>query len=229
MARFSVLDIPGYAEAVIQEQVLRDAAFLGLKESIAGFQVMPITVWHYIALRLARNSVFLQEETPSPEDLANFLWILSPQYRPESRILKWLFFSRCKRIFGPPKFLPLVNTRGAKARFNVRNRQRLINGARVLGEAKAYVAAAMQDRPPSKSINGFEPDYYSDGALFCSLFAREYRWSESEILRMPIKRMWQYLNEIRRNRNPKAILCNPSDVVMADWIRSRNQNRKEAN
>ncbi len=229
MARFSVLDIPGYAEAVIQEQVLRDAAFLGLRESIAGFQVMPITVWHYIALRLTRNSVFLQEETPSPEDLANFLWMLSPSFRPERSVRKWFFLRRCKRMFGPPRFLPLINTKGAKARFNMRNRKRLVTAARVLGEAKAYVAAAMQDRPPSRSINGYEPDYYSDGALFCAVFAREYHWTEKDILKMPIKRMWQYLNEIRRDRNPKAILCNPSDGVMADWIRARNKSRKEAN
>ncbi len=190
-----------------------------------------MTLWHYIALRIARNPILLEQETPSPKELANFLWILSPQYRPESRLLKWLFYRRCKRTFFPPRYLPLRDSLRSRVSFTIREKRKFARGAIVLQEARSYVSEVMQDRPPVKktSGSGFTPDYFSDGALFCSIFAREYGWDESVVLRMPMKRIWQYVNEIKSKHNPKAPLCNPSDAVSANWIASRNQSRKESN
>src|SRR5436190_23240372 len=73
----SVLEIPGFLEAVQREQFVRDAAFLRLSESVAGFELVPLTLRHYLILRATRNPL-LWGGLPSPNQLFNFLWMLAP-------------------------------------------------------------------------------------------------------------------------------------------------------
>jgi hypothetical protein len=215
-----VLEIPGYAEAVIRERVVRDAAFLGITESIGPFEVVPLTLRHWLILRLMR-SPFLTKETPSPNDVFNFLWMLSTTYSPGDKRAKSRFERRCRHCF----FLAIINTRWARSWHEVKRLKRLTAAANIIDSIRAFMEESLQDRPPVQKTKGFEADYYSDAAFFCCLFGREFGWSQEETLNMPMKRLFQCLNEIREKRGGRTPLSNPSDSVKAKWLRDRKPNR----
>jgi hypothetical protein len=230
-----LLAIPGYAEALIRERVVRDAAFLGITESVGPFEVVPMTLRHWMLLRTMGNPVVRQGEgapLPAPEQLRDFLWVVNPRFNPsaletkQQRWAKMAFRRRCRKVFYPPRYLALWDTAKARARHERRCKRKLEVAAAIIDAAKAYVAETMQDRPPQQATIRFDPDYYSDAAFFCARFGREYGWSQEETLNTPLKRIWQYLNEMKRYHDSKTPLCNPSDSVRAKWMREVNQQRK---
>lgn len=222
-----LLDIPGYAEAVLKERTVRDAAFLGVTESIGPFEVTPITLRQWIILRLSNNPL-LFGGTPSPVDLVNFLWILAPDYAPTARRRK-SFERRCRRLFYPPRYLAILNTKKARARHELKKQKRMIEAAKIVDAARAFVAETMQDRPPVPKTLGFEADYFSDGAYFCAVFGREFGWSQEEVLHTPLKRLFQYLNEMKHYHRAPVPLCNPSDRVKAQWLASIQPRKQRPN
>jgi hypothetical protein len=222
-----VLSIPGYAAAVLQEQFSRDVAFLGLPESVAGFDLVPITLRHYVVLRLTRNPL-LTGGLPSPRELFNFLWLLSPHYNRTSKWARRRFELKCRRRFYPPLWMALINCRATRDNYGKRLHKRQVEAAKIIDAVKLFVEETMQDAPPKLAHQHFDPDYYSDPAFFCALFGREYGWTQEQILDMPMRRLFQYLNEIKqRNAVPgKSVpLCNPSDRVKASWMRSQQKPR----
>lgn len=220
-----LLNIPGYAEAVLKERVVRDAAFLGITESVGPFEVTPLTLRQWIVLRLLNNPL-LHGGTPTPDDVVNFLWLLSPGYHPVKG--RKAFERRCRRFFFPRRYLALLNTKSAKARHEHRNEQQMIRAAKIVDAIRAFVQEAMQDRPPAPKTLGFEADYFSDGAYFCAVFGREFGWSQDDVLNTPLKRLFQYLNEMKHYHRSPVPLCNPSDRIKAQYLRSI-QPRKPTN
>jgi len=53
--------------------------------------------------------------------------------------------------------------------------------------------------------------------------AVEYGWSESAILNLPIKRVFQYQRRIALRRQPTATLFNASDRVRGKWLEELNR------
>jgi hypothetical protein len=233
-----LLAIPGYLAAIIRERVVRDASFLGLTESIGPFEAVPMTLRHWMLLRMDGNPLVRQGDgvsAPTPDQLRDFLWILNPQFSPagpETKVqakAKRAFFKRCRKVFYPPRYLALWNTSRARARHVRKLAKRQSVAAAIIDAAKAYVAETMQDRPPQQGSMRFDPDYYSDAAFFCARFGREFGWTQEETLSTPMKRIWQYLNEMRRHYDSKVPLCNPSDSVRAAWMRDVNRQQKGLN
>jgi hypothetical protein len=219
----SILEIPGYLDAVLREQFTRDVAFLGLPASVAGFDLVPLTLRHYLILRATRNPL-LWGGLPTPNQLFNFLWLLSPQYDGggETRA-KRRFERRCQRRFFPPRYLALLNCRWARAWHMVRHRRRQIQAATIITEVRAWMDETMQDRPPRMKERPFDADYYSDAAFFCAHFGRAYGWAPDITLNMPMRVLFQFCNEIKhQNLVPgKSVpLCNPSDRVKANWLKN---------
>ena len=216
-----ILDIPGFAEAVIKERIVRDAAFLDITESIGPFEAVPITLRHLIVLRSGRNPLLSQDGIPTPNQLFNFLWLLSTSFSTTDKNLKRKFERRCQRIFLPPAYRALWNTKRARARHEVRREKKLAVAAQIIDKARAYMAEALQDRPPAPQKHGFEDDYYSDAAYFCATFGREFGWSQEETLNTPLKRLFQYLNQMNHYHRSPVPLCNPSDRIKAAWLRTQ--------
>lgn len=219
-----VLEIPGYARAVLHERVIRDAAFLGITESIGPFEVVPLTLRHWLILRMM-HSPFLTKETPSPSDVTNFLWLLSVDFSPSNRRAKRRFEKRCRKLFFPPRYLALLNTQSARDRHDAKREKKMIEAAKIIDAARNYINESLQDRPPATKTSVFEADHYSDAAFFCSLFGREFGWSQEETLNMPVKRLFQYLNEVRERKGGRVPMFNPSDAIKANWLRERNSKR----
>lgn len=85
----------------------------------------------------------------------------------------------------------------------------------------AFVKESFQDSPAESGVETVS--YYSFAASIVDVFAREYGWTEREILSAPVKRLFQYLKAIAR-RNGETTLFNPSDKVRGDWLLEVNRN-----
>ncbi len=226
MTRVGPLNHQPYIEAVIAERLSRDASMLGVHEDVAGFEVMPLTLWHLLILRIMRHPLLTDDAQPSPEQLSKFLWLIAPEFAPGNAKGRKRFILRCKKTFYPPRYMALLNTRKARARHDVKRQHRLAEAARIIDSARAYLKESMQDRPAIVQVRGFEPDYYSDGIAFCAKFAREFGWHEQQVLQMPMKRLFQYLNEMKIANGSTAPLCNPSDAVSAKFYGEINASLK---
>jgi len=86
-----------------------------------------------------------------------------------------------------------------------------------IAEIKAFMDEAFQDSPAS-SGGRTQASYYSFAASLVDVFGKEYSWTESAVLDTPIKRLFQYLNVIRKRNNPEAIMFNPSDRVRGEYL-----------
>jgi hypothetical protein len=188
-------EIPGLREAVEKEKSVREDAFLPVNESIAGFEVVHVTFQHYAVLRRLKNPLLASGKV-SPADLAAFLWFLNPQYSPvNGRVKKRFMRQRCRRFFPPDA--PLLPTKRAIRRWRRKARERLYNFTVTLQAAKTFLDETFMDSPMTEAISEHFAEYYSDHTSLCALFAREYGWREPDVLNMPVKRLFQYLNEIK--------------------------------
>src|SRR5262245_22397906 len=131
----NVLEIPGYLQAVIRERVVRDAAFLGINETIAGFEVVPMTLRHYIILRVMGNPLIRENQTPAPEDVFNFLWLLSSKFTAKNSWAKRWFRFRCWI-----QFFPAINPKWLRRSYERRQKHQLTSAARIVDAIRAYVA-----------------------------------------------------------------------------------------
>jgi hypothetical protein len=66
--------------------------------------------------------------------------------------------------------------------------------------------------------------YYAWPASLVDLFGSEYGWSESETLKCPIKRLFQYRKVIVQRKDPNAVLWNPSMQIRSAWLKAVNEN-----
>jgi len=212
-------EVPGLKLALEREAFLRDAAFLPVNESIAGFEAVPMTLREYGLLRLMKSPL-LAFTLPTPVQLTQFLWFLSPQYTPVNGKTKQRFLRRCRRYFHPPA-TPWTRIKFLRRRWERKTLKQLKAFSDVVACARHYVADTFQDRPGNPMGVEVEPDYYSDAASLCGMIAREYGWKESDILGLPIKRLFQYLNEIKNAHGSQAFFA-PSDRLKLEWARSQN-------
>lgn len=190
--------IPGLKEAVAKQDLIRDAIFLpgGQIESIAGFTVLPMTPFHLVTLHVMQSPM-IEGGTPSPEQLAAFLWVLNPRFG--SWWAKRSFLRRCRKVF-----------------------KRAQSVADVIDSARLYLQETFQDRPASNSARSM-PSYYSPAASLCFRFGSEpFYWPEERTLHTPLKKMFQYLRLMNQSANPGAILFNPSDAVIMRYTASLN-------
>jgi hypothetical protein len=93
----------------------------------------------------------------------------------------------------------------------------------IAGEIIGFIEEAFQDAPASSGDLG-GTSYFSSATSLVDLFAREYGWSERDILAIPVKRLFQYIKAITRHHNPDAVMFNPSDKVRGQWLAQINNN-----
>lgn len=216
--------VPGYKAAVEQESLIRNAAFLPINESVAGYEVRPMTLRHYALLRMMRSPL-LVADIPTPVQLSTFLWLLSPQYNALGKGRKKLL-RRCREFDMPAK--PLIRTNRALRRWNKKAIGRMKRFEDVLADARRYVFDTFQDKPPVSKETSDEPDYFSDIGWICAQLAREYGWPEEHTLDMPIKRVFQYLREIRQSKGA-TVFFSRSGRLVSDWLAGLNDQQKVRN
>lgn len=221
----SVLDIPGYKDALEREALVRDASFLPVTERVAGHELVPMTLRHFLILRVMR-SPFLFGGTPTPEQLGAFLWLLSPHYSHRlTLIARWhrsRIMRKLRKLLLP--VAPLWHTKRNSARHERRIKLALFRAYELVTGLRDYVEENLQDmQPHGTPVGSVLVEHYSDGAAICATFAREYGWSEEAVLSLPMSRLLQYTKEIRLHHGTKTPLCNPSDAVRAKWMEDQNR------
>lgn len=187
----------------LAQAVSRTAAFLHtaetpVLENIGPFKAVPITLHRYEIIRLC-GSPLLSGQTPEPEELALFLWFLSPGYTFSESPAKLAHFRKCRKLFYAPA-KPLLRTPIALIFWQWRVATALAQEAMLLKAARDYLAEAMADRPRGGGQIVYDrPHYCCDTCDVVADLAREFGWSESAILHLPLKRVFQYLNQIREH------------------------------
>lgn len=202
-------EMPEFQQAFRDEWLARTLSFHPLKENVCGFVLVPMTLAHYSMLRIAGSALLTKDETPTEDCVEQFLWCLSrgSSLRP---ITRWFKF-RCRKF---------------------RGEKNLINLAMVVRGLREYMRVTMIDRPASTVSDGIqEPDYYCDEAAIVSALAREYGWSESLIVNLPLRRVFQYLKEIRHHHavinGQPHMLCNASEKIADEYMRKVNMGEIE--
>lgn len=195
---------PEFIKATRDEWLARTLSFHPLNESVCGFVLVPMTLSHYSLLRIAGSAFLLKDETPSEDDVIQFLWCLSPEYNRKRP--GWLFRLRCRRLRGE------------------RNLARL---AVAVKKIRDFMQTAMLDRPAAVVGSGIdEPDYYCDEAAIVASMARDKGWSEEAILNLPLRRLFQYMKEMRHHYSVKNgqphMLCNRSEEIADEYLRKVN-------
>lgn len=208
-------ELPAYRNAVAREGFLWEAAFLDLTETVAGFELRPMRVRDYLALRAMKHPL-LRGALPTPEQLVGFLWLLSPQFSATDAKAREGFVLRCAR-FLPPK-APSIHLPWLMKRWRLRLLERLAETSQVIGAVRLYIEETLTDWPAHKA-QGQDTDYYGQGCAICAEFAREYHLSFKDTLELPMKCALQFLKEIKLRTDGCAAVGNLSDQVKADFIR----------
>ena len=196
MAFFNpILQVPGYREAVEAETRGRDIPWLGLTETVNGIEVLQFTPQHFLTLSLI-GSPFLSGGYTSPEEIARFLWVVSPGFTAGNSVLtrakRWRFVAGCRK-------LKLIETSNA---------------------ISAYIDSAFADS--SSDTSKQNKSYFSCIAGIVDSMASEYGWPENAILNMPFKKLFQMFKAINLRYDPKAKPANASQRLISDYLSKRN-------
>ena len=191
MSQLDTASIPGYSEACAKEQANRDLSFLPWPVPLCGIMARQFTFRHLILLGECGNAFVDSNKQIDPADVAGFLWMVSLEYSP-----------------GPK----------ARDRFVKKIRDKVVFMA-AIKEINAYLEAAFQDAP--QSTDGSGKIYYAPAAAYVDLFAAEYGWSIDTTLSTPIAALFQLLRCLQRRHNPRVILINRSDALIAEALRKR--------
>lgn len=189
MSLSELTEIPGYAEALEKEREFRDLAFCDWQIPLCGLSVNQFSYLHLLILGNCENA-FTEGATPMPEDVAFFLWVVSPEYVPNN----------------PAKRDEFIEAIAEKVKF--------IEGCKAIYE---YLDAAFQDAPGG-GANVPTKVYTSFVAPICDLFAHEYGWDDQVTMRKPVARLYQLVRRIQRRNNPQAIMFNRSDAVLGKYL-----------
>jgi hypothetical protein len=182
--------IPGYREAVIRERYVRASSFIDAPELICGIKVRPLAVSHLAILDSLGNAFVTGGKDYGVDDICAFLWVVSLEFKAFDIEARDNFVSRLA----------------------ARDAEELAAGI------VDFLVEAFQDSPQSSGQAG--DSFCAWVATYVDTLASEYGWGESEILAMPLKRVFQYIRLIRKRNDPKVSFIDPSDKVRLDWLES---------
>jgi hypothetical protein len=201
-------ELPKYRAAVELEGRIRAEAFDDdLPEFICGIEVQPLNLTHLLRLEAIKSPFVCGGRIPEKDDVLVFLWAISPDYAAAI-----LFRNKLRSFL--PRFTEWMFNR-VRARFARKLRRKSI--IEFIGAIVSYLNEAYQDSPGSGQ-SGFRAPFYCGPTGLVSNLARELHWSESALLRMPIKRIFQYDRCLALQKNENTILFNPSDKVRREEI-----------
>jgi hypothetical protein len=140
----------------------------------------------------AAGSPFFCGGIPERDDAIKFLWMVSPKHSTSALASWWFRLRHCRRL----------------------------NTADVIVEIHKFTTEAFAD---CDGGSGAPVKQFTHAASsMVDLIASEYGWGINEVMRQPIRRAAQFVKCITRRHNPKAVLFNRSERVIADWLRRKD-------
>lgn len=191
--------IPGYREAIAQERADRD---LALMETIpiCGLSCRQLSLRTCILLNECDNAFISGGRVATPEEVAVFLWFLSPDYCLDPKARERFVKKKVAPIFKAGKFLWCVM------------------------EINQHLRRAFRDSPGGGMRN---KEYVNAGAAVVDTLASEYGWSARDILEMPLASIFLFQRAARMRRNPKAPMFNESDQLLSKHLQERMRQASE--
>lgn len=197
---------PGYNRAMARaaqiEDYLHDLPFLATLQKIRGISVRQLTPRMCGLLLFVRSPFLYKAAERRVDDVARFLWIVSPDYKPDQKAA-----DRYMRR------LPLISaTRKGELYPVFRSFCRAID---------RYLDRAFIDQPPQMaSSNGpLFPVAYE--AAIIHPIARAYHWDADRVLDTPIAQVYQFLKLIQRERVTSEGMGVPAFTPFQDRMRRR--------
>lgn len=189
-----------HAEQRALEDARREQAFLDLPILVAGEPLRPMTPLDLLLLNGA-ESPFVCPRPVEPGDVALFYWVL---HFDNDGTHGWRNNRRKSRLLARLANLPV---------------EPLIVGAR------EYVEEIFLDAPTSSKERGDEKRPL--GTCFLAPLvvgvALETGWSQDEILRTPLPRLFQYFKAIRARQEGKDFVdTSPSDALTGEFLSELN-------
>lgn len=195
-----------FHEAVKRERSLRDRAFLGGNEIVAGVVVRQLSLRTMLYLEHAENGFVIpfrfDDETEVLAHALQVLYFSTPDWKPPEvgRFSAWRTFANSIR----------------EQRFQ---RKALIGNSveGIIKEVREWMDEAFLDCPRGGG-DGIKQSYASHPAHLVDLFAAAgLGFSYDEIMDMPLKRLWQHWR-IAASRIYEVKLTNPSDEIAVEHI-----------
>lgn len=171
---------------------------LNLNTRICGVEIRQMTLRHLIILE-GIDSPLLCNRTPLPEQVVQFLWVLSPKFSKSD--LKLSRFIESARV---------------------------IPYGEAVVQIRRFISDTFQDSPPSSGIRKWDPPQVSFAASMIYILTTVLHWSREVILDLPLKEAFQYLklHRMSNSTGPAAAGFNPSDAVKWRHIRAVREQRK---
>ena len=189
-------DIPGVREALAWEAAVRARAFLDLPRFIRGVEVVPLTLFRQGILEIGGNA-FLCGGAVTPEAVAVFLWVVSPDFRVGDVDGRAAFIARL-RAGDALDDLPACRE-----------------------EIGAFLDEMYLDAPMGGGGSA-KAAITSQEAVYVELFGEAQSWDEAETLHKPLPKLFQVLRRVTLRKDPEARFINRrSDRVRSDWQRAQ--------
>jgi hypothetical protein len=192
--------IPGLKEAAERYRSDQLKAFTCLEPDICGcIAVKPFTPRMFIELDAVESKVLSPSQGIRPEDLGVFLWRISENYERGETVARKQFIMSLAVMFDNQLFEELT-----EATFQ-------------------YLERTWSNMP----LFGDSGSSYDNASSWIShivhSIAKNYGWTEDTILDTSFRRLWQYINRIKEDDNPKYKERCPEVMRMrAEWLNSQN-------
>ena len=192
--------------AIETEQREREQSFLAFPETVAGFELRPMTLRDMLLLMQLGN-VYLagMPATMAVEDRlkkyaldsSSLIWLQSVTYKAHDKQAK----RKIESALGDPA-CDLGN---------------LTDGI------YDYVKRAFYDQPASPVRDTQSKSYWSIGASLVHAMGKTYGWTREQTLSEPLRVLWQLLKVQHYSNDPKAPQFNPSDQIIAASLKARKE------
>ncbi|HWL53868.1 MAG TPA: hypothetical protein VNQ90_15620 [Chthoniobacteraceae bacterium] len=200
------MHIPGLQEAIEREARIRaSACWPGYTTELCGVPVRIMTLRDLLFLDLARNP-FVCGGVPTAEDIAQFLWIISPEFG--------AFRDRAFWVFDRPRW----SENRARRRFT--RSLRHIPTGEAIEAIQTYLEEIFLDTPPSARGADNEAPLMHFFASLVSAVAIAFGWSRDTIERLPMPLLYQYTRFIRDHEAARAGVSIPAMSKFRDRAKS---------
>jgi len=182
-------EIPGYNDALAEERRIREEAFLDLPHSICGIKIHQLTPRLLTRLNLVRTP-FIFGGSITDARVAQFLWILSLEYVPNSGMRDSFIESLLKSLAG--------------------------DFETAIEEIDEYLDDTFLDAPHGGGRSDEAPYVCSIAWTIYSMAKEPFRWDEARTMDTPLRKSWQ-LMRCRALDNGATLVNRKSDSITNEW------------
>lgn len=146
------------------------------------------------AILIQSRNPFVCGGFPLPEDVAMFLWAMDPSFSYTDAAARDARIEACKSL----------------------------DYHAAVAEIRAFIEEVFLDSPPSSGVAGESLNSWM--ASLVDILAREYGWTQSEVLDLPMPCVFQYTRIINRRISPNTPQFNRlTDAAKNKWLNEQAQ------